>query len=522
MMRRRLSRRRSADLIVAAVLLSGCTDVDVVPANFPANVSGEYCTTSATTYDIPIRILLIIDTSKSMEVNDPGGNRGVAAAELITAFGDDRDIAFGFISFNTASTSVTDGFVRDPTTLAGGLNQLNAKEGFTNYIDALTIAEAMINDDLAKIRAELEALEEAGESTRFARPYYFVIFLSDGIPRMPGGVLQSTDEIIWRTNELMDVPPEASGVTLHTAFLGAADDAQRPLAEALLKQMAECGGGTYTSFENGDEIDFTAFDFSVLRQYDIKQFVVYNRSAVLDELTARPDSDGDGIHDVKEEELGTDPLNPDSDGDGCSDGFELAAGLVPTRGPCPCDDSELLDSDNDGLTDCEETYLGWDKTRFDSDGDMFPDALELRFHTNAVDSTDWKEDLDFDGVMTGDEIKQGTDPTVDDSALHATYAYRYQVDRPQSFGKSEICYSFVIENVTLTRTKESESRPAGLNEVVFEFIESPEDAPEELFQLRRYVMPVQYGRTSEQSIVGPSYDQFELISEMDLDRVNGY
>jgi len=41
------------------------------------------------------------------------------------------------------------------------------------------------------------------------------------------------------------------------------------------------------------------------------------------------DSDGDGLSDIKEKEIGTNILNPDSDGDGYSDGEEVAAGYNP-------------------------------------------------------------------------------------------------------------------------------------------------------------------------------------------------
>ena len=42
------------------------------------------------------------------------------------------------------------------------------------------------------------------------------------------------------------------------------------------------------------------------------------------------DSDGDGLTDVEEEALGTDPMSSDSDGDEFSDSEEVASGTVPT------------------------------------------------------------------------------------------------------------------------------------------------------------------------------------------------
>jgi len=63
-----------------------------------------------------------------------------------------------------------------------------------------------------------------------------------------------------------------------------------------------------------------------------------------------PDTDGDGLPDDREDELGTDPANPDSDGDGLSDGDEVAIGSDPLS----------PDSDGDGILDGDEVVLGTD------------------------------------------------------------------------------------------------------------------------------------------------------------------
>lgn len=96
------------------------------------------------------------------------------------------------------------------------------------------------------------------------------------------------------------------------------------------------------------------------------------------------DTDGDGVCDDIEEDMGTDPLNPDSDGDGISDGEEAEAGTNPLD----------TDSDGDGVEDDDEIALGSDPLDADSDGD---------------------------GIDDGSEVTLGTDPSViDDSCLSAT------------------------------------------------------------------------------------------------------
>jgi len=61
-------------------------------------------------------------------------------------------------------------------------------------------------------------------------------------------------------------------------------------------------------------------------------------------FTLAPDTDGDGLSDLREALLGTDPALPDSDSDGLLDGFEVANGLNPL-----VTDDATTDSDGDGL-----------------------------------------------------------------------------------------------------------------------------------------------------------------------------
>ena len=88
------------------------------------------------------------------------------------------------------------------------------------------------------------------------------------------------------------------------------------------------------------------------------------------------DSDGDGLTDLEEDELGTDPESDDSDGDGLSDGDEVALGSDPL----------VPDTDGDGLTDGEEAELGSDPTSTDSDGDTYLDPWEVAEGTDPADA----------------------------------------------------------------------------------------------------------------------------------------
>jgi len=73
------------------------------------------------------------------------------------------------------------------------------------------------------------------------------------------------------------------------------------------------------------------------------------------------DADGDGLSDVEESELGTDPNESDTDGDGIADGEEGDLGTDPTNADTDGDgysDSEELAEETDPLDGDSHPYLG--------------------------------------------------------------------------------------------------------------------------------------------------------------------
>ena len=88
------------------------------------------------------------------------------------------------------------------------------------------------------------------------------------------------------------------------------------------------------------------------------------------------DSDNDGLSDQDEINLfKTDPNNPDTDGDGYNDYTEIYNGYSPRQAE-PVKLSSL-DSDNDGAPDSWEIRLGLDLLNPDTDSDGYNDGLEI-------------------------------------------------------------------------------------------------------------------------------------------------
>jgi len=97
------------------------------------------------------------------------------------------------------------------------------------------------------------------------------------------------------------------------------------------------------------------------------------------------DSDNDGLTNLEETWWATDPNNPDTDGDTHKDGAEVASILAwhPLQGPPfikwrQPDGSSLLDGDTDCVPDLAETFaVGSNVDRESTDGDKFDDGQEL-------------------------------------------------------------------------------------------------------------------------------------------------
>lgn len=141
------------------------------------------------------------------------------------------------------------------------------------------------------------------------------------------------------------------------------------------------------------------------------------------------DIDGDGLTNLREQELGTDLTEADSDGDGLADGAEVSRGtdpLVPDQSPSPpigggpppiVANPTDVDTDGDGMGDIAEGEVGTDPARVDTDGDGLSDgdeALDLGISPTSADT-------DGDGLGDGYEVAhaedQGLDPAIVDERV---------------------------------------------------------------------------------------------------------
>ncbi|MEZ4271920.1 MAG: VWA domain-containing protein [Myxococcota bacterium] len=489
----------------------GCSDetletpkLDEVPLDNKLSIRGGFCGEGADDLEAFLKVMLIIDRSNSMNVTDPNNARISAAQELVFNFVEDpltfelrAGVEFAVVSFfgntvvHTRDKRGLAGFSDDGAQILFSLNEIARTGSNTGYDKALAQAFLLLDADMARLSDKAKSLSR-----------YEVIFLSDGLPfpdNCPGEE-NSPDAAIAAVKRLSALSTlHKVPITFSTAFAshprmfdpceGPGGPGQLPICpdngcsstpnsiplgpqvRNLLQQMAKEGQGTFTQFDNGDSITFAGFDFADARRiFALSNFVAANVNALPRPDRVAPDSDGDGLSDEDELLLGSSPYLADTDDDGFSDAlewrFRLSGfdALDPTD--ATCEPLTRVDTDGDGLLDCEEIFLGTLRRRIDTDNDGIPDNIEVKFGTNANSSTplqDLQSDADADGGSDADELRWHTDPAVDDVAQRSRFAYIYsQRELPVTTGQA--CYEFEVSNITLasTQTLNAEDSPTGI------------------------------------------------------------
>ncbi len=162
------------------------------------------------------------------------------------------------------------------------------------------------------------------------------------------------------------------------------------------------------------------------------------------------DTDGDSLPDYLETEFGTDISDPDTDNDGLSDLYELLA--LDTDPLNPDTDENFVpdgneDKDGDGLSNLEEQSLVTDPGKADTDNDGLPDYDEVNTHNTDPG----KSDTDRDGVNDDEELSKGLDPNNPRTFGEPDRDYllsRQEDSSPTLYAVNKYIDSLDIENLT--------------------------------------------------------------------------
>lgn len=178
------------------------------------------------------------------------------------------------------------------------------------------------------------------------------------------------------------------------------------------------------------------------------------------------DSDGDGLTDAEERNIGTDPFDADTDDDGLEDGREWELGSDPLD----------PDTDKDGVNDGREVDRGTSPRSIDADADGLTDERELELGTDPFD-----HDSDDDGLGDWREVELGTDPTnpdTDGDRLLDGWEYRHRTSDDAQLPDSDPLSMDLYVQVDYMKGVESE-REAFYDRIESEFETMPVDRPNE-------------------------------------------
>jgi hypothetical protein len=249
------------------------------------------------------------------------------------------------------------------------------------------------------------------------------------------------------------------------------------IARRVLSDIADLGNGLFTDYSiSGEEINILDSIQAApnIRKYKVYGFFADNENvALIGDSDVAPDSDGDGLPDEYELKIGTDPLNKDTDGDGITDGIEVRLlGMDPLKFDSHFNCTfPLVDSDFDGLNDCEEDALSTDKNHYDSDGDGIPDGLEVKYGTNP-NYPDRLSDYDFDGTTNFAEISNHRNPNIYGSGEFHEKEKKFNFSLNAYRGQDgQHCYEANLNNIEIVSTLNKKNR---INLMV---VQIPEDDP---------------------------------------------
>lgn len=531
-----------AGCLCALAVVVACTDSYLydprrdteVPVDRAVSFDGRFCTVGSNEVVRPIKLVVAMDASQSMRVSDPDGTRATALVQLIENLPRDPEVSIAVMLFAGSTTAFLtqtpgnppqDGFVQvssmDDATRRRLTEQLltfrnpdnSPNRDSTDFVKPLSDIYSLINTDIARSRLE------PGGAQALAQARYSVIFLSDGKPTNDQDDELIQGDAVVRIRQLRDLVEDVRVNTVHvflpTQPVSSCDidgDGGCPLLiinqnADRLEQMSTLGGGNFRDFRNNEPINFLDFTFGqVRRSFIVKEVVASNFSAPPGSPPEEADTDGDGLTDAREAEVGTNPNLVDTDGDGFSDGVEVyfrerGVDFNPTQIALPDGGGldkgcpPLLraeDSDCDQLLDCDEQFIGTNANLADSDRDGVPDGVEWRGGTQGS-SNDLDEDPDNDGLTSRAELRLHTRPLEVDTANLSVDGYRYSFEAdgtPDAVGRQ--CYKLRVDNVLLAPTIAAADdagvvvRGAGFNDLSLSVAMVPADDPTARTLVRTY------------------------------------
>jgi Mg-chelatase subunit ChlD len=335
------------------------------------NADAEVCSARSA----PVDLVLTIDSSGSMQVNDPQNLRRTASKNFVDSLLEiDRGAVVDFDSFATILQSLT----AEHTGLKLAIDRIDSNGG-TDIGAGVAAALSLLRTGSAPNRGKIILLLTDGQgaynpgltaTARSESVRIFTIGLSGGADaNLLRSIALGTGGSFHFVSSAADLPQVFRAIEIDSGVAGGQDaDGDGLTDQQEIDGVMDIAGHLFTSDPNKadtDEDGLTDFE-EVGRPLTLDEV-----AQLLHQLGINIDLPEDGCyHDVV-----SDPSREDTDADGIEDGEEADDG-TDRRDP---------DSDGDRLSDLQEAALGTNPLSADTDGDSYADAFELAHLDDGFD-----------------------------------------------------------------------------------------------------------------------------------------
>jgi hypothetical protein len=472
---------------LAPLLLLSCSDAGLyaLDGRGPsgkdrADFAGEACIPLASGDAFPVKVVFALQGGQGVPAELVGYNTdalGTLSSRFTGPF-----IKFSLIAFHTVATGLQGSF-SDATSFQTALSRYASYQetGPISIRSALRLSKSLLSGDMqtscrgAVGRTRyLVVLVITGADVSCDNPAFNVGIDSrcSALTPVSGAPACSLCELTAVTGEVKALQQQfgAGEVVVQPIYVRTTPD---PATRDQVAAIANAGGteaietdpeGLRDALNN---VNYASLQTALV----LKRFLAFNRNVQVRAGQVLADSDGDGVADKDEADLGLEPIDPDSDRDGLMDGIELRMGLDPLVVDIINGCNISLDDDGDRLNTCEERVLGTDPCMGDSDGDGLPDLVEALTRTNPLVPEDLL-DTDRDGISNVQEVEARGDPLSADLAFQAERGYGYSLAPADDTVDGRACYQLRAENITLVETLERPNPvipgriiPAGNNDI---------------------------------------------------------
>jgi hypothetical protein len=445
---------KTARFLAALFLLAeaGCTQERLQPPKKETRaavdnlvtVDADFCTQKPEDAIFPVKIMLILDASGSLQFLDEGGLRVSAIRQLLSRYDGDPTVSFNIIQFNSLLYQFPpDGTFTNPVDITDG--QLQVAEVLTDYQAALSKAYATLLQDMTRSGGLVQNTKYVviffsdgspspvccpceDETTSYQGTQHFTCD-NEGNPDPPAPVLQVGTQVFQQRfcETVLEIPL----CNLELDRTGRAVDAYPGLnvngnynrsyqIDQLLRDIVDLA----TTFEAGSFQFHTVFFNNPNLPQAIRDLVAIDEVASRERMSSMAALGGGNFIEAKSPQ----ELNfLQFDFTAIKRAFGLRRVLVTNLNSVPGKDGPLPDSDGDGLSDEQETREGISNfLKKDTDGDGYGDLLETRMSDRGLNAKNPsvpfepcpmadRVDIDHDLLNACEERFLGTDPQLPDT-----------------------------------------------------------------------------------------------------------